>query len=102
MEGNNMFSAVKRFFSAVLRSFWGVLKVVFAGATELILAQLKDVAIQTVSELESTDLTNEQKRQEAFNRIVIYAKNKGIDAKASLINLIIEIALQFIKSKING
>ena len=97
-----IFDNIKRFFNILLRSFWSVLKTIFTGAVELLLAQLKDIAIQTVSELENTDLTNEQKRTEAFKRIGEYAKGKGLQVKDSLINLIIEIALQYVKTKINS
>ena len=97
-----MISIIKRWFYALLRSFWGLLKDIFSGAVEMILAQLKDITIHTVEELEKTDLTSEQKRKEAFERISDYAKNKKIDAQASLINLAIELAVQYIKKKLGG
>jgi len=98
----SFFSKIKSFFSAVLRNFRNMLKVIFSGATEVILAQLKDIALQAVTELENTDLTNDNKRKEAFKRIGDYAKGKKITVTSSLINLAIELALQYMKAKIGG
>lgn len=95
-----IFDTIRRWFNSLIRSLWGLLKTIFTGATELILAQLKDIAIEAVEELSKTDMTNEEKRTEAFKRISTYAMTKGINAKESLINLVIEIAVQYIKTKI--
>lgn len=97
-----MFDTIKRWFSALLRSLWGFLKQVFSGSLEIILAQLKDIAIQIVQEVENDHsiITDEAKRKEAFKRIKAYALTHGIEAKDSIINLIIELAVAYLKTKL--
>ena len=95
-----MLAVIKRWFSKLLRSFWGFIKEVFNGTTELVLAQLKDIAINAVEEMSKTDLSNAQKRNVAFKKIADYANEKGIQARDSLINCVLEIALQYIKQRI--
>ena len=97
-----MLNWLKGIFFKVCNALGGFFKQVFTSATQIILVQLKDIAINAVSELEKTGLTNEEKRKEAFKKISDYATLKGLDVKASLINLVIEMALQVIKNKIEG
>ena len=96
-----MLKVFKRWFNSLLRSFWGLIKFVFSGSVEFMLAQLKDIAIVVVTDLSKTDLTSSQKRQEAFKKIKRYVKEQGMNVKDSLINLAIELAVQYIKKKIN-
>lgn len=95
-----MFSTIKRWFSGLLRKFWGLLKQIFDGAVEIALAQIQDIALYTVKELENTDMTNEEKRNEAFKRIKAYTMSKEINIQSSLINLAIEIAVQALKKNL--
>ena len=68
-------------------------------ASQLLIGKLRDVAITIVEKLQATDLTDEEKRAEAFRQISEYVTNAGIDIRDSLINLIIELALQFVKTR---
>ena len=96
----SILSTIRRIFNFAIRELWSFIKVAFAGAVELALAQIKDVAIVTVAELQNQDMSNEDKRRIAFNRIKTYVTDKGLNIKDSLINLIIEIAVAYIKEKL--
>ena len=86
-------------FSSLLRKFWSFLKVIFRGAVELVLAQLREMAIEIVKDIAKNPsiLTNEEKRKAAFERLKNDALDRGIAAKDSLINLAIELSVQFLK-----
>jgi len=74
------------------------MKEVFTHSTELILAALKDVAMNAVTKLAQTDLSNEEKRKQAFQEIKDYALSEGIQARDSLIFLIIEMCITSLKN----
>jgi len=95
-----MWRIIRRWFSGLLRSFWSLMKQIFSGATEIILAELKDVALASVRRLAKTDLSNEEKRKQAFKDIKAYAKRNGIRARDSIVNLAIELAVQALKKGI--
>lgn len=88
-----MFDAIKLFMGGI----WGYIKplvVSFLGATGKIVL---DIAMGTVKDLANADLTSSEKREVAFDRIEKDLKQKGVEAKASLINAAIEIAVQNLK-----
>lgn len=64
----------------------------------LMLNELRDMVFQVVKELEKTNLSDEEKRLEAIQRVrtVLRAKNKYI--KDSIICLVIEMAVQKLKN----
>ena len=74
-------------------NFWALLKEAFPIFRQVILGQLSNIAIASVQELAKTDLNNESKRNEAFRRIKDHAIKNGIDARDSLINVLIEMAV---------
>lgn len=90
-------TALRRVFNSLVRALWGMLKQIFSGSVEMILAQIKDFTFKTVQELDTATLTNEEKRKKAFRKIKRYAKEEGIAIRDSLINLAIEIAVQYLK-----
>lgn len=96
----SIFINIKNWFKVLVSGLWSLLKIALRGAAELALAQIKDIAINAVTELEKTDMTNEEKRDAAFMNIKTYALEKKITITDSLINLAIEIAVAFIKSKV--
>lgn len=96
----NVGNFFKSMFSGLIRACKAFLDLAIPIATQIIIGQLKDVALRTVNELSNSDLTNEERREEAFYRIKDYAVNTGINAKDSLINTIIELALQTLKNAI--
>lgn len=93
-----MFAWLKAFSSTALKKFKEFIKVAFPILLQTFLGALKDFAIATVAKLETTDLTNAEKRTAAFNEIALEAKSKGLEFKTSWVFLLIEIALQAYKA----
>lgn len=93
-------NTLRRWMNGLIRGFWGLLKTVLSGATELILAQLKDFVLVTVTKLAETDLTNSEKRNAAFKEVKAYSIANKIQAKDHIINLIIEICVASLKAKL--
>ena len=94
-----MFAWLKRFFSPLIKAFWALLKAIFRAGTEVLMASLKNLAVEVVKEIaaDHTLITNEDKRRKAFNRLKDKAIEEGLDAKDHLINLSIELALAAVK-----
>ena len=62
------------------------------------LSILLPIALNIVKELASNkDLNNSQKREEAFKKLSEAAKNEGLNAASSLLNLTIEMAVTNLK-----
>ena len=87
----SLFNALLRKLKAFLKKVWIILQK--EGA-----ALILDIVRQTVLELSKTDLSNEDKRKEAFSKISAYALNKGIVVRDSLIFTLIELCVQELKS----
>lgn len=85
---NNLVKAFKEFIAIALPI-----------AKQIIIGALKDIALEVIEELSDMNLSNEAKRKEAFVRIKDYAIKEGIEAKDSVINLVIEMAVQAIKTE---
>jgi len=97
-----LFKTIADWFRPIIRAFRNFLKQLFSGATEIILAELKDLAINAVQKMYDTDLSNEEKRNKAFKEIGDAAKARGLNVKDHLINLAIEMALAAIKKGIES
>ncbi len=97
-----LWEKVKAFFSGMLKVFKEFIEEALGMAEKIIIAQLKEYAVSVVKILAEKDLTNEQKRDEAFRLIKLASIKKKIDIKDSLINLIIELALQALKKKVEN
>ena len=84
------------FFKGLFNKFVSVFKAFLDEAiplaSQIIMGQLKDIALMAVTEMASTNLSNEEKRKAAVGKIKDYAKSKAIPAKDSLINALTEIA----------
>ena len=65
--------------------------------TSKLLADILPIAMEIVASLLVSNKTNEEKRNAAFHRINTIAKDRGIQAANSTINLAIELAVQKIK-----
>jgi hypothetical protein len=46
---------------------------------------------------DNKEISNSQKREEAFNRLADAAKNEGMNAASSLLNLAVEMAVTNLK-----
>jgi len=77
------------FFSAV----WTLLKPVIMTLIKLLSKELLEFVAETVTQLSTTDLSNADKRLEAFNLIKAKAKADGKELRSSIINLLIEWAV---------
>ena len=84
---------VKRFFMLALRKLWSVLKKVISGALERFLADMFDFAMEIIRDLANTEMSNEDKRKEAFNRIKNKAIGRGIDYKDNWVSILLEICV---------
>ncbi len=65
--------------------------------TAKLLADLLPIALEIVASLLTSNKSNEEKRNAAFQRINTIAKERGIEAANSTINLAIELAVTKIK-----
>ena len=94
-----MWNFLKNIFSKALRAITVMLKEVFDVAFKILMAKLKDIVIEIIKELATTNLTDDQKREEAFGRIKAYALKEVITVKDSDINLIIEVIYKNLKKR---
>lgn len=88
-----MFDKIKIFMSSI----WIYLKPLFLQFLSKAGQMVLDIAIDTVKDLAAEDLTSSKKREVAFDKIKEKLKEEGIEARDSLINSAIEIAVQYIK-----
>jgi hypothetical protein len=63
----------------------------------LILGSLKKVVLEIIAKLSYENITDEEKRKAAFEQIKQAAVAEGRILKDSLINLVIELAVQYLK-----
>ena len=76
-----------------------LLKRIFTQAVKLLLAQLWEIAEAAIKEAAQTGLSNEEKRKLAFENIKKIVGEKGLEARDSLINLVIELAIAHFKNR---
>lgn len=89
-----IFNWIKSFFANTLKAF---MNQIFTRAKQEVIAALKDIALQAVIKLADTDLSNEDKRRQAFAEIKAYAVGRGMKVSDSLVNLVLEMSVQAIK-----
>jgi hypothetical protein len=89
---------LKALFNKAIQAFRKFLDEALPLAYQVVMGQLKDVAFYAVVELSQTSLSNEAKRKEAFKKIKEYAIAHGIEARDSLINALIELAVLKLKT----
>ncbi len=98
-DNNNM--SIKTFFQGLFNKFVKAFREFIAEALPIaktiIIAMLKDIAIQAVTKASLTNLKDEDKRKQAFKEIKDYAVMEGIEAGDSIISTTLELALQKIK-----
>lgn len=74
---------------------------VFTAEKALILASLKNFALQAVQTAETTGLDSASKRNQAFNSISAQAQTAGVTTGASMIFLALEMAVTALRNKQN-
>lgn len=94
-----MFTWIANIFNKFVRACKAFLAVAIPIVTQVILGQLKDFALEVVKELAGANLSNEEKRKIAFERIKQYAISVGISISDSLLNTLIELAVQAWKNE---
>ena len=95
-----MFQWLVNLFNKIIAAFKSFIQAVFPTASQLIIGKLKDFAVKIVSELSLSDLTNEEKREAAFDKIKAEAISQGLEVRDSLINLLIEMAVAYLKNQV--
>jgi len=96
-----MFKWIINLFGGIARLFRSIIQAVFVPALKVFIAEFWNVACRVVEELAKTDMSNEDKRKEAFGRIEKEVKAKYIQYKTNWINILIELAWAYIKRKYN-
>lgn len=90
---------IKDVYSKLVDAFTKFAQEVFTSETKLVIAEFKDFAIAVVVKLAGTDLTSESKRAEAFKEIKEEAIKRGKNLSDSMINLLVEMSVQWVKNK---
>jgi len=96
----NVFSKIgqwfKKTFSVLLRIFKDFFKKAFSELEKIVIAEFKEVAIEIVSTLKTTDLTSEEKRKAAFKELKKLISVSKYNVRDGLINALIEIAYSYV------
>jgi len=95
-----MLGWIKKLFSKLLKIFKLFVEEAFDTVSKQLIAEFKDFAVSTVKTLSTTSLSNEKKRNEAIKAIKDEAKARGKELSGSLINFIVELALQYVKKNL--
>jgi len=97
-----MFKKIGDFFGGLFDKAIAACKALIDAAlpkvSQIIIGQLKDFALKAVKEVQGLDMDNDAKRKAAFDKISGYAKDNAIEAKDSLVNFAIELAVQAVKN----
>jgi len=87
-----------KLFGFLIDVFGNVLKTIFDQVLREFLSDIWDIVVSEVSNLDSIpDLLDGEKRQRAFENIRDRIKAEGMNVKDSVVNLAIELAVQYLK-----
>lgn len=92
-----LFDWFKNLFNDAISKFKELFAAAFPVAKQIVVGALTEIAMNAVTRLDATTLSNEEKRKEAFNQIKTYATQKGIEAKDHLISLALEMAVSALR-----
>jgi len=92
-----MINVFKWIWSKISNLFISFVKSAVDQLTQKLIVELKDFAVNVVTELTTSDLSSAQKRKEAFDKIKAEAISRGLEYKDSAINLLIEICVAQLK-----
>jgi len=90
---------IKRILKGIYCELKEFIRTAIPQVVAVIFLDLKDFAIQIVTQLEFEDLTNEEKRKTAAQMIKEEAKKRGFELKDRIVNLLIELALNYIRNR---
>ena len=94
----NPFTWISGVISKFQSTIGAFLKTVFNSEMTLVIAKLKDPAIAIVQNLMSSDLSSAEKRNQALASLAAEAKALGLDVGKSALNLLLELAVQYVKT----
>lgn len=96
----SIFKSIGDFFKNIFfPKFKQFLNSVFTQANTIIMAEIHGVVQSVVKELSYENMTNTQKRNEAYNRVVAELEAKGKTVSESLIRATIELAVVAMKNE---
>jgi len=90
---------LKNIFNRLLKVFRQFIEEAFHLSTKMIVAEFKECAVRIVLKLAQTDFSDEEKRRQAFEYIKEEADARGRDISTSVINILIELAVQYMKNR---
>jgi len=90
---------LKKFFGSAFRKLKKIWKKIIKGAFGYFMSEVLEFAKELVKSLETSDLTDEEKRNTAFTAIKNEAMRKGIDFKNNWINIVINIVIAIIREE---
>ena len=97
-----MLEWLKEILNLLVATFKKFIKAAFPVVKQVVISELKDYAIAVVVELAQTDLSNAQKRSEAWKRILEEGEKRGLEVGESLARTLAEMAYQYYKEDIEG
>lgn len=83
----------------ISNTFISFVKEAVSKLTQKLVAELKDFAYDIVKELSIGDLTNSEKRNQAFKKIKDEVIKRGIEFKDSSVYFLVELAYQKVKGE---
>jgi len=89
---------IKSFFSRLLQQFKEFVNDALSEGSKLIVAELKEFAVEIVASLSLSDLTDAEKRATAIERIKAEALARGKEVSESLAAFIVELAYQYFQT----
>jgi len=93
-----MLAWLKKLWSRVVKIFKAFVEEAIDDVTKKVIAELKDFAVDTVASLSLEDLKSNVKRKKALEAIIAEAKKRGIALSGSVGNLLVELAVQYVKN----
>lgn len=85
--------------SIIMSAVWVFCKPIMVSLISMMTKEALEIVYEVVVALSETDLTNEEKRKEAFCQIKYLLKQRGLELKDSIIYLLIELAVTRMKEK---
>ena len=95
-----MLDWIKSLFNALVSAFKSFIKAAFPIVKQIVIAELKSFAVQVVTELADTDLSSEEKREVAWDRIKAEGIDRGLEVGESLARVLAEMAYQYYKEEV--
>ena len=86
-------------FSKALRIARALIKAVFTAGFEILLSKLQDIATESITKLATTDLSNDEKRNQAFEEVKAVAIEKALKFNNRDLYLIIQTVYNALRNE---